>query len=178
MTLNGTPRRVTTISPTPPSTPRLRMQPTGSRRTLLDGGWWPRSTDPVAELPGLILVIDRLHGPITRLVLSSAGWTDHPRRLGVAGRLLRFGYFTSQPASLLTALIEDSDRVDLLVVPPGTAKRTADAALAMAASSDNRVHAQDILHTVGIPAPAGADHAAQDSWEGEGGDLTAAPRVP
>jgi hypothetical protein len=27
---------------------RLRLEPTGSARTLLDGGWWPRSADPVA----------------------------------------------------------------------------------------------------------------------------------
>jgi len=40
--------------------PRLRMEPTGSRHTLLDGAWWPRSTDLVAALPGLVLAIDRL----------------------------------------------------------------------------------------------------------------------
>jgi hypothetical protein len=45
-----TANRMTTISLSGPSTPRLRMEPTGSRRTFLDGGWWPRSTDPVAEL--------------------------------------------------------------------------------------------------------------------------------
>ena len=54
------------------------MQPTGSRRTLLDGGWWPRSTDPVAELPGLVLAIDKLRGPVTRLVLNAGGWDSHP----------------------------------------------------------------------------------------------------
>lgn len=37
--------RKTVVSPTPPSTPRLRLPPAGARRTHLDGGWWPRSTD-------------------------------------------------------------------------------------------------------------------------------------
>jgi hypothetical protein len=71
---------------------------------LLDGAWWPRSTGPVAELPGLVLAIDKLRGPVTRLVLAAAGWDGHPRRLGMNGRVLRLGYFTSQPASLLTAI--------------------------------------------------------------------------
>jgi len=42
---------------------RLRLQATG-RRTLLDVGWWPHSTEPVAELPGLILTINNLRGPV------------------------------------------------------------------------------------------------------------------
>jgi hypothetical protein len=65
-------RHLIAISASAPSTSRLQMEPTGSRRTLLDGGWWPRSTDPVAELPGLVLVIDKLRGPVTRPVLSAS----------------------------------------------------------------------------------------------------------
>jgi hypothetical protein len=52
----------------------------------LDGGSWPRSTDPVAELPGLVLAIDHLRGPVRQLILNAQGWDSHPRRLGVAGR--------------------------------------------------------------------------------------------
>jgi hypothetical protein len=137
--------RLTVYSPTEPSTPRLRMEPTGSRRTLLDGGWWPRSTDPVAELPGLVLAIDKLRGPVIRLVLSAAGWKSHPRRLGLDGRVLRLGYFASQPISLLTALCDNGDRVDLLIVPPDTAGDTAEAAMVVAATTSNLVHAQDIV---------------------------------
>lgn len=109
------------VSTSPPSTPRLRLEPTGSRRGLLDGGWWPRSTDPVAELPGLVLTIDNIRGPVTRLALRAAGWNEHPRRLGINDRILRLGYFTSQSTFLLTALCGyNGKRVDLLVVPPGT----------------------------------------------------------
>lgn len=145
--------RMTTISLTPPSTPRLRMQSTGASRTLLDGGWWPRSTDPVAELPGLILAIDSLHGPITELVLSAEGWDSHPGRLGINGRVLRMGYFSSQPPSLLTAICANGDRVDLLVVAPDTASEIADAAMVMGATSGNLIHAQQIVPTVSTTAP-------------------------
>lgn len=153
-------RKHIAASPTPPSTPRLRMEPTGAHRTLLDGGWWPRSTDPVAELPGLVLAIDGLRGPVTRLVLSFHGWDSQPRRLRVADRVLRLGYFSSQPASLLTALCGNGDRVDLLVVAPGTEPGTADAAMLLAATSGNLVHAQHILaHLDTLPRPDASDTA-------------------
>ena len=176
MTLSAAANRMTMISLSPPSTPRLRMEPTGSRRTLLDGGWWPRSTDPVTELPGLVLAIDKLRGPVTRLVLSAVGWDSHPRRLGVAGRVLRLGYFASQPTGLLTALCANGDRVDLLVVPPDTAGGTADAAMLLAAATSNRIHAQHILLAVSTPTPRAADNPSEDVWEAEGGHLAPTPR--
>ena len=170
-------RRHVATSPAPPSTPRLRMEPTGSRRTLLDGGWWPRSTDPVAELPGLVLAIDHLRGPVNRLVLSAHGWDSKPRRLRVADRVLRLGYFTSQPINLVTALCDNGDRVDLLVVAPGTEPGTADAALTLAATTGNLVHAQHILgHLSTLPHPAPAD-TGHDVWEDEGGPLAATPAL-
>jgi hypothetical protein len=154
VTLAPANKRMMMISSTPPSTPRLRLDPTGSSRTLLDGGWWPRSTDPVAELPGLVLAIDALRGPITRLILAADGWDSQPRRLGVNGRVLRLGYFASQPTSLLTALTDNDDRVDLLVVAPDTAATIADAAMTLAATAGNLVHAPQIVQTVSAPADA------------------------
>lgn len=152
MTRTGFMDRTITTSPTPPSTPRLRLESTSARRTLLDGGWWPRSSDPTAELPGLILAIDARRGPVTRLLLSGNGWDSHPRRLRVAGRIVHLGYFVSQPADLLTAVCGASERVDLLVVPPDTAADVADAAMLMAATVGNLTHAQDILHSLSVPA--------------------------
>ncbi|MDY7090393.1 MAG: DUF5994 family protein [Actinomycetota bacterium] len=154
-------------SQSPPLAPRLRLEVTGSSLTLLDGGWWPRSTDPVAELPGLVLAIDTLRGPVTRLILSADGWDTHPRRLGVAGRILRLGYFTSQPLSLLTAICANRSRVDLLVVPPLTTAAAADAAMILAATATNHIHAQHIPLTLGSPPVA----VAEDAWEDEGGHL-------
>jgi hypothetical protein len=171
-------RRIIATATTPPSTPRLLLEPTGSRRSLLDGGWWPRSTDPVAELPGLVLAIDKLRGPVTRLVLSASGWDSRPRRLQVADRVLRLGYFTSQPATLLTALCDNGDRVDLLIVAPRTDPATAQAAMITAATTANLVHAQHILNTLphpDDPSPA-MESAAEDSvWEDDGGRLPSSP---
>lgn len=168
--------RATTFSPSAPSTPRLRMmEPTGSRRGLLDGGWWPRSTDPVAELPGLVLAIDDLRGPVRQLVLSAPGWDSHPRRLGVAGRILRLGYFTSQPTTLLTAICDNDDRVDLLVVAPNTPYRIADAAMRIGATTNSVVPAQHILLAASTPEPQEPDSRPADAWETDGGHLAVAP---
>ncbi|HZM82177.1 MAG TPA: DUF5994 family protein [Candidatus Limnocylindrales bacterium] len=161
--------RQTVVSPTPPSTPRLRLSPGGGRRTHLDGGWWPRSTDPVAELPGLVLAIDELRGPVTRLILAAEGWDGRPRRLGVADRVLRLGYFNSQSVSLLTALCANGDRVDLLVVPPRTADEIAEAAMILAAAIDNLVPAQHILAAVSTRTSRPLSGAAEQAGETEGG---------
>ncbi len=170
--LTTTGRKTIINPPSPPSTPRLRLGSPTSRHTLLDGGWWPRSVDPVAELPGLVLAIDHLHGPVTQLVLHAGDWAGHPYRIGMTGRVLRLAYFTSQPARLLTALCgRNGDRVDLLIVPPGTDHGTAEAAMALAATANSQVHPQHIVHTVlsrEVPAPT--SRAAGD-WESEGGRL-------
>jgi hypothetical protein len=174
MARTGITDRSIASSPTPPTEPRLRMMPTGSGRTLLDGGWWPRSTDPVAELPGLILAIDAVRGPITRLLLAAGDWASRPRRLAVADRVVRVGYFTSQPAGLLTAVRGNGDRIDLLIIPPDTAGDLADAAMLMAATAGNLIHAQDIVLAVGTPAARVAERAGEAVWDTEGGRLAVA----
>jgi len=119
-----TDERHTATIPAPPSGHGLRLQPDLSARTLLDGGWWPRSADPAAELPGLILAIEERHGPITRIMLGRAGWdASRPRRLPCrrpGGQPRRaVGWFETMPAGLLTATAR-AGRTDLLTVPPHT----------------------------------------------------------
>ncbi|MER7333964.1 MULTISPECIES: DUF5994 family protein [unclassified Micromonospora] len=170
-----TPSTSALAPPSPPSTPRLRIEPTRSARTLLDGGWWPRSTDPLAELPGLVLAIDLLHGPIARLLLNTEIWDGNPRRLTVGGRVLRLGYFTSQPASLLTAICLNEDRVDLLVVPPDTPVDLAEAAMARAATAGDMVHAPQLLAVAAQEVRGDGRQPGQAHVGGGGGRLRTAP---
>ena len=58
------------ISPVSLARARLRLRPDRSGVALLDGGWWPRSADPAAELPGLILALDERRGRITRVMVA------------------------------------------------------------------------------------------------------------
>jgi hypothetical protein len=126
------------------SVPRLRLGPVSSRRTLLGGGWWPRSADPVAELPGLIRAIDDRRGLVTRLMLGPGGWDSQPRWLGGAGRAVPLDWFPGQPAGLVTAFC-NGDRVDLLIVPPGSAQAAALGAMDLAAQSINLSRVPGIL---------------------------------
>ena len=170
-------------SPAPPSRPRLRLQPDLSARTLLDGGWWPRSVDPAAELPGLIGAIDERHGLITRIMLGRAGWDDsRPRRLRVDGpagsRVVRLGWFETMPAGLLTATAR-AGRTDLLTVPPHTSEPAAQAAMDQAAQAGNRTHTPALLAAITTAAspgrpPAGttpdSSQLSTREWEsGQGG---------
>jgi hypothetical protein len=169
----------TVMSASAPSAPRLRLRPGGSKG-LLDGGWWPRSTDPVAEIPGLVLAIDALRGPITRIMLFRGDWDSHPRRLAVDGRVVHLGFFASQPPGLLIALAGRAGaRVDLGVIPPGTTAAVAATALTLAAEIGNRTHAQDLVAADGSESSSEspAEPSTEAAWETDGGHLAAPPHA-
>ncbi|WIM97329.1 DUF5994 family protein [Actinoplanes oblitus] len=119
--------------------PRLTLEPTSSRTTLLDGGWWPRSSDAGAELPALIATLDSRHGPISHVLLNVGQWDlPHQPQITVNGRTVRLGWYTSQPAGLLTLICEfGRDRFDLLVVPANATATGAETAMNGAAATGN-----------------------------------------
>lgn len=130
----------TAISPTPPASPRLRLQSDEPACTLPDGAWWPRSADPAAELPGLVVALDEQGGPVSKIMLGTADWdSSRPRRLRVDGpagrRVLRLGWAATMPAGLLTAIYADGHRADLLIIPPDTSEQAAQAAMEQAAQA-------------------------------------------
>jgi hypothetical protein len=171
-------------SPAPPSRPRLRLQPDLSAHTLLDGGWWPRSADPAAELPALIMAIDQRHGRVTAVMLGQTGWdASRPRRLRVdspgGSRTVRLGWFQTMPTGLLTATAR-AGRTDLLTVPPHTSEPAAWAAMDQAAQPGNRTHTPALLAAITTaahpgppsdpPPPGTAPGSTELSiWEWEGG---------
>jgi Family of unknown function (DUF5994) len=154
--------REAAIIPAPPAGPRLLLQPDHSGAALLDGGWWPRSADPAAELPGLILALDERHGRITRVMVGTAGWdASRPRQLRVDGpagsRVVRLGWFATMPAGLLTAISASDERTDLVTIPAHTSEQDARAAMEQAVQVGNRDHAPAILaalHAAASPLPA------------------------
>jgi hypothetical protein len=148
-----TTERESAISAAPPAEPRLLLQGDHAGPAPLDGGWWPRSADPAAELPGLILALDKLHGHVTRVMLGAADWNaSRPRRIqvGGAGRVVRLGWFASMPAGLLTAIFVNGQRTDLVTIPPDASEQDAAKAMEQAAQAGNREHAPAVL--VGITA--------------------------
>ena len=143
----------------PPAPPGLRLQldPTMAGTGVVDGGWWPRSRDPDAELPGLIAGLDASLGPITRVALNLDAWDTAPRRVAVDGRRVRVGWFHQMDAHTVGVTRAAQDRVDLLVVPPQATTAAAQIAMAMAADAANSAGPADILAAAGIggqdPAP-------------------------
>ncbi len=143
--------RAPVVPSTPPSEPRLSLAPSRAGQAVLDGGWWPRSTDPVAELPGLVVALTARHGRIRQLMLSSGSWDSSFRRLAVGDDVVRLGWFATLDPALLIATNDHGDQLDLLVVPPGTASATAGKAMAAAADPADVRHAAEILRD-GDPA--------------------------
>jgi Family of unknown function (DUF5994) len=163
--------RVTIVAPAPPSLPRLLLAPVRASRAVLDGGWWPRSWDPVAELPGLVLALSARYGTIRQLMLNSVTWERRFRRLAVGGGVVRVGWFASLDPAVVIATTYGGDQVDLLVVPPRTAAAAARASMTVAADPANLRRAPAILAAMPVAPPAGAAEGADEQpvWDNEGG---------
>jgi hypothetical protein len=133
--------------PSVKSPPRLRLEQTSARTSLLDGGWWPQSSDAGVELPALIATLDHFRGPISHVLLNTTQWSlPHPRQIAAAGRTVRLGWYTSQPAGLLTLICDfDRGRIDLLVVPAQATAACAATAMTAAATPGNRQHTPALL---------------------------------
>jgi hypothetical protein len=68
--------------------------------TLLDGAWWPRSRDAVAELADLVIALDAAQAQVSLIMLNPGDWQSHPRRIeGVTGRFGWRGSATSTQPS-------------------------------------------------------------------------------
>jgi hypothetical protein len=150
----------TTAPPTGPSAPpglRLQLDPTMAGTGAVDGGWWPRSRDPDAELPGLIAGLESSLGPITRVALNLDAWDTAPRRVAVDRRRVRVGWFHHMDAHTIGVTRASQTRVALLVVPPQATTAAAGIAMAMAADAATNDEPADILAAAGIgvedPAP-------------------------
>ncbi|HEY6789728.1 MAG TPA: DUF5994 family protein, partial [Trebonia sp.] len=175
-TMSVTTERPTAISLPQPAGPRLRLPPDRPGSALLDGGWWPRSADPAAELPGLVLALDERHGRITRIMLGMIGWdASRPSRLAVGGRVVRLGWFASMPVGRVTAISASGQRTDLVTIPPHVSEQAAAAAMRHATRAGNRDHAPAILAAITLAEGATVGKAAGSSqlsaWEWEGGQL-------
>ena len=139
----------TTAASTRPAVPpglRLRLDPTMAGSGAVDGGWWPRSRDPDAELPDLVAGLDSSLGRITRIALNLNAWDTAPRRVAMDDRRVRVGWFRHMDAHTIGISRASQDRLLLLVVPP----QATTAAAGMAADAANSAGPADILAAAGI----------------------------
>ncbi|MFI6009626.1 DUF5994 family protein [Streptomyces sp. NPDC051243] len=166
------------------SSPRLSLAPAGPAPALLDGAWWPRSRDLAAELPALTAVLDPLWGRITRVTVNPTHWPVVPRKVPVAGHVVKVGWFRAEqdPHELLV-LSYRRGRWNLLVVPPQTAPVSA--AWLMAAASDplgTSTASRLMEEAARLRTVYEADLAREAVWDSEGGhearDPAACHRIP
>jgi hypothetical protein len=140
---------------------RLALKPRAVSMGAVDGAWWPRTTNVLAEFPAMIAGIELLRGPVDRVAFSSMAWDAAPDRIVVAGAAIELAGSRSLHRSTVLVSGADWHRMLLLVIPPRANAQKANAAIALAASRDNTDQAQQILLASGVDSPDGADRSGR-----------------
>jgi hypothetical protein len=125
------------VTPAPPVPPRpllrLRLAPRSTLPRRLDGVWWPRSYDLMAELPHLLAALPSAWGHIASVTVNSASWSAAPGRMFVCDQVVRLRRTVAPHApDTIVLLAPGHGRWDLLVVPPDTTEEAAEPLMAAA----------------------------------------------
>ena len=131
---------------------RLSLVPATAPQAGLGGGWWPRSRDATAELPGLIAELSTRAGRVSRVALQVGAFDNIPHQLTAGGRKVRVAWFRSMNANTVILTMADRDDLVLLVVPPLAPPAAAAQALRAVASGPGAGPADAILAAAGIAA--------------------------
>jgi hypothetical protein len=130
--------------------PRLRLKPKAPTTGYVDGGWWPRSRDLLAELPALLEVLAVRLGPVARVAYALGAWDTPPRRTQIDGARVRLEGLHSQDRHILHVTGLGHQRISLLVVPADAAENGAHDALMTAAQRGNADGPEQLLAAAGI----------------------------
>ncbi|MGV9833727.1 DUF5994 family protein [Nocardia niigatensis] len=144
--------------------------PRAPRLGAVGGAWWPRTTDLVAELSDLEVLLGRRADRVDRVMYNIDAWEPAPSRTVIGGRSVRLDGYRHLPAHTLYVLGLDRTRLVLLVIPADTEAATARALLSAASRPGNELTAAELVaadtrHTL--------DHAQNEDalrrWDDEGG---------
>ena len=139
---------------------RLSLRPAGTRPAGISGGWWPRSADASAELPGLLRELSSQAGRVTRVALQAEAFSNIPRLLTVGGRKVRVAWFRYMNSrTVILTMADGRDDLVLLIVPPQAEPSAAAEALRLASSGSDAGRAEAILAAAGVPAVSAAGPA-------------------
>ena len=144
--------QATSSAPAEPSEPgaaRLSLDPALPGQLGISGGWWPRSRDAGAELPGMLTELSALAGRIRRVALQVDAFSDIPRRVMINGRPVHVAWFRSMDPTTVNMTMATRDNLTLLVIPPGASADNAAEALRLAARPRTE-QPEDILASAGI----------------------------
>ncbi|MFI8188622.1 DUF5994 family protein [Streptomyces sp. NPDC085946] len=128
-----------TTAPPAPARPllRLRLAPHSMLPRRLDGAWWPRSPDLLAELPGLLAALPRAWGHIAGVTVNGGAWSAAPGRMLVCNQVVRLSRAAGSHAPDTVVLLSPGHgRRDLLVVPSETPEDEAERLMTAALRGD------------------------------------------
>jgi uncharacterized protein DUF5994 len=133
-----------------PDRARLSLDPTTVRQAGIHGGWWPRSRDAAAELPGLIAELSTRAGRVSRVGLQADAFRNIPHKLKVGGRKVPVGWFRYMNKHTVILTMVGRDDLVLLVIPPPASPEAAAEALGLAASGRRAGPPEAVLAAAGI----------------------------
>lgn len=126
---------------------RLSLKPTESTSGYVDGAWWPRSSDLVAQIPALVAQLADRWGAVDRVSYDMAAWAPAPRRITASGRRIRLdGFRGRRPPDAVHVMGAGRPTRTLLVIPPTTEPHSAEETLRRAGASGNQETIDDLLH--------------------------------
>jgi Family of unknown function (DUF5994) len=140
---------------------RLRLVPASAAQEGLGGGWWPRSRDATAELPGLIAELSTQAGRVSRVALQADAFDNIPHKLMVGERKVHVAWFRYMNMNTVILTMAGRDDLVLLVVPPLAPPVAAAKALSAVASGPGAGSADAILAAAGIVADINPLQSAQ-----------------
>ncbi|GGL10423.1 hypothetical protein GCM10011588_26040 [Nocardia jinanensis] len=138
----------------------------------MDGAWWPRTDDLVAELAALDFeALQRGRArPVDRIMYNIDDWRPAPKRTALGGRSVRLDGYRHLPAHTLSVVGLDRTRLVLLVIPARTEAATAQALLSAASRPGNELTAAELVAATDRYSLEYAQNAdALRRWDDEGG---------
>ena len=114
---------------------RLQLKPKRPASEHFDGAWWPRSTQLIDELPGLVTSLSDRLGQVVMVGYRRNGWAETPPLAEIAGHTIELlGFSSDEPASVIV-IGEDGRHLTLHVIRPDASEKAARQALQEARGS-------------------------------------------
>ncbi|OBI81489.1 hypothetical protein A9X01_23725 [Mycobacterium asiaticum] len=107
----------------------------------IDGAWWPRSTNLVDELPGLVASLSGRLGQIVMVGYRRNGWHNTPTAAQIDGHTIELLGFTSDEEASVIVMGGNGRHITLHVIRPDT-------------DEDAARRARDAVRAPAAPAPA------------------------
>ncbi|EFG76090.1 hypothetical protein HMPREF0591_4007 [Mycobacterium parascrofulaceum ATCC BAA-614] len=140
---------------------RLQLKPYRSVSEHIDGAWWPRTTNLVDELPGLLASVSERLGPVVMVGYRRNGWQETPALVQVGGHTVELLAFTSDEPASVILIGADGHHLTLHVIRPDAGEEAARQALQRAGAPADEVPPSHTRSTVARSVADVADKLAR-----------------